>query len=98
MRVRTFPAVAALAVFWNAAAFAQAPSVTPTRVLKPPTIDGRLDDASWTNVTRITQFVQRRPLDGAPATEQTEVYVAYDSERLYFGIYAHYSEPSLIRA
>ena len=44
------------------------------------------------------QFVQRRPLDGAPATEQTEVFIAYDSEQLYFGIYAHYSEPSLVRA
>ena len=42
--------------------------------------------------------MQRRPLDGAPATERTEVYIAYDSERLYFGIHAHYSEPSLIRA
>jgi hypothetical protein len=34
----------------------------------------------------------------APATERTEVYIAYDSDRLYFGIYAHYSEPSLVRA
>ena len=39
-----------------------------------------------------------RPLDGVPATEQTEVYIAYDSQRLYFGIYAHYSNPSLVRA
>ena len=44
------------------------------------------------------QFVQTRPLDGVPATEQTEVYIAYDSQRLYFGIYAHYSNPSLVRA
>ena len=35
---------------------------------------------------------------GAPATEQTEVHVAYDNERLYFGIYAHYSDPALVRA
>ena len=81
-----------------APAFAQRPAVQPARVATGPTIDGRLDDASWANAARITEFVQRRPLDGAPATERTEVYVAYDSERLYFGIYAHYSEPALIRA
>ena len=33
-----------------------------------------------------------------PATEQTEIHVAYDSERLYFAIYAHYSDPGLVRA
>jgi hypothetical protein len=42
--------------------------------------------------------VQTRPLDGVPATEQTEVYIAYDSQGLYFGIYAHYSDASLVRA
>ena len=80
------------------AAFAQAPAVRPVRVADPPTIDGRLDDPSWKSSARITQFVQRRPLDGAPATERTDIYIAYDSDRLYVGIYAHYSEASLIRA
>jgi hypothetical protein len=89
---------AALVVLWCTAASAQAPSVKPVRVLTPPAIDGRLDDSSWTGAAHITQLVQRRPLDGAPATERTDVYIAYDSEQLYFGIHAHYSEPSLIRA
>ena len=82
----------------HAPAFAQGPSIKPVRVAQPPSIDGRLDDASWTGAAHVTEFVQRRPLDGAPATEQTEIYIAYDSERLYFGIYAHYSDPSLVRA
>ncbi len=88
----------ALVVLWSTAASAQAPSVKPVRVLTPPAIDGRLDDSAWTGAAHITQLVQRRPLDGAPATERTDVYIAYDSEQLYFGIHAHYSEPSLIRA
>ena len=85
-------------------AFAQAarpparPSVRPTRVQPPPVIDGRLDDQAWRGAAHITDFVQRRPLDGAPGSEKTEVYVAYDADRLYFGVVAHYSEPSLIRA
>ena len=47
------------------------PSVSPTRVQRPPAIDGRLDDPAWGTAARITEFVQRRPLDGAPATEPT---------------------------
>jgi hypothetical protein len=87
-----------LATVFAVDGFAQSPTVKPARILKPPTIDGRLDDPAWTGAAHLTEFVQRRPLDGAPATEQTEVYVAYDSDRVYFGIYAHYSESSLIRA
>jgi len=46
----------------------------------------------------ITSFTQQRPVEGAPATEQTEVLIAYDSRNLYFGIHAHYSDLRLIRA
>src|SRR5688572_3421131 len=91
-------ALAGLLVLGGGVAFAQSPTVRPARVLKPPTIDGRLDDPSWVNAARITEFVQRRPLDGTPATEQTDVFIAYDSERLYFGIHAYYSESSIVRA
>ena len=74
------------------------PSIRPARAVMPPRIDGRLDDPVWQEATRITEFVQQTPLDGAPATEQTEIFAAYDSENLYFGIYAHYSDIELIRA
>ena len=74
------------------------PSVTAARTAQPPAIDGNLDDAVWQRATRITEFVQQSPLEGQPATEDTEVYIAYDDEHLYFGIYAHYSQPSMMRA
>ena len=74
------------------------PSVRPTRVQTPPTIDGRLDDQAWRGAAHITTFVQRRPLDGAPASETTDVYLAYDADQLYVGVVAHYSDPSLVRA
>jgi hypothetical protein len=98
VRLSRFGGASALVVLWYGAASAQGPSIKPVRILTPPAIDGRLDDASWTGAAHITQFVQRRPLDGAPASERTDVYIAYDSDRLYFGIRAHYSEPSLVRA
>ena len=74
------------------------PTVTAVRAAQAPMIDGRLDDPVWRAAALIDKFVQERPVEGGPATEQTEVRVAYDSEKLYVGIYAHYSDPSLIRA
>ena len=74
------------------------PVVRPVRVNAPPTIDGRLDDAAWLDAARISEFVQLQPLDGAPATEATDVYLAYDSTSIYLGFRARYSDPSIIRA
>ena len=74
------------------------PAVWPTRIDTPPNIDGRLDDEVWRSAALITDFVQQAPLDGAPTTEETEVYVAYDSENIYLGFYAHYEDPSIMRA
>src|SRR5438309_12097701 len=68
------------------------PSLTAVRAAQPPTIDGRLDDAIWRTAALIDMFVQEEPVEGAPATEQTEVRVAYDKEKLYFGIHAHYAD------
>ena len=74
------------------------PTVTLPRVQTPPSLDGSLDDVPWRNAARITQFVQQRPLEGVPATEQTDVYLAYDSQHLYVGIHARYGNPAIIRA
>ena len=74
------------------------PSVVATRALEPPSIDGQLDDAIWQGAARITEFVQTSPVEGAPASEDTEVYIAFDSTHLYVGMYAHYSNPGMIRA
>ena len=74
------------------------PYVSVVRVATPPVLDGSLDDAIWQPAAKISQFVQQRPLEGAPASEATEVYLAYDSQHIYVGIYAHYSDVQLIRA
>jgi hypothetical protein len=74
------------------------PRVSPTRTDTPPRIDGVLDDDVWQTAAHITDFTQQAPLDGAPATERTDVYVAYDSERIYFGFHVHYQDPSIMRA
>ena len=74
------------------------PRVRPTRTDTPPDIDGRLDDEVWRSAALITEFTQQSPLDGAAATEETEVYIAYDDDNIYFAFYAHYEDPSIMRA
>lgn len=74
------------------------PSVRPVRVQTPPRIDGNIDDAAWGNAAQITTFVQQRPSDGEPATEDTVVYVAYDEDHLYLAFHAKYANPSIMRA
>ena len=82
----------------SAGILAGRPGVTAVRTREPPRIDGRLDDAVWQRAAHITEFVQQSPLDGVPATEDTEVYIAFDDAHLYVGMYAHYSDPSIVRA
>ncbi len=74
------------------------PVVRPPRVPEPPVIDGRLDEALWRGAAHITDLVQRRPFDGIPASEPSDILLAYDSENLYVGLYAHYADPGMIRA
>ena len=74
------------------------PRVSPPRTFSRPVIDGILNDEVWLTAAHISEFTQQQPLDGAPATEETDVYIAYDSERIYFAFHAHYSDPSIMRA
>ena len=73
-------------------------SVQAQRTTQPPIIDGRLDDAAWRDAVLITDFTQTNPVEGAPPTERTEVRIAYDADHLYFAFYAHYTDPSQMRA
>ncbi|MCY4121622.1 MAG: DUF5916 domain-containing protein, partial [Acidobacteria bacterium] len=74
------------------------PTMRPPRTRERPRVDGRLDDAVWRDALHITDFVQQNPVEGAPATEATDVWIAYDSQNFYLAVHAHYSDPSLMRA
>ena len=82
----------------GAGALTGRPSVRPPRTRVAPNIDGRLDDAVWAAAARITDFVQLSPLDGAPATEASEAYIAYDSANIYLAFRARYTDPGMLRA
>ena len=77
--------------------FAQDNLAVAVPIPSPPIIDGVLDEPFWALVQPVTGFLQRDPVDGAPASEKTEVRIAYTPTALYFGMTMHDSEPNLIR-
>ncbi|MEO8575502.1 MAG: hypothetical protein ABI556_02325, partial [Gemmatimonadales bacterium] len=48
-----------------------------------PRIDGKIDDAVWSNAHWVTQFTQREPVEGGSPSVRTEVAFAYDDAALY---------------
>ena len=58
------------------------------------TLDGRLDEPFWSTAAPATDFVQIDPANGTPATEQTEVRIAYNSHALFMGVTCLDSEPA----
>lgn len=62
------------------------PTVQASRVEHAPRLDGTLEDPLWLQATAITNFLQREPHEGQPATERTEVRILYTAHEVYFGI------------
>ena len=50
-----------------------------TRVTAVLRIDGKLDEEVYARVKPIADFIQMEPVEGAPATEKTEVCVFFDN-------------------
>ena len=53
------------------------------RLDAPLQLDGRLDERVYHDVPPVTGFVQQEPNEGAPAADQTEVWVTFDADTLY---------------
>ena len=70
--------------------------VTAVRVTEPITIDGRFDEPAWEQAVPAGNFLQRRPRNGEPMTERTEVRFLYDDDNLYIGVYCFDSQPDRI--
>ncbi len=52
------------------------------------TLDGKLEESIWKQAPVATDFIQRSPNDGKPATEKTEVRIIYSDNAFYVGIRA----------
>jgi hypothetical protein len=58
------------------------------------TVDGRLEEPVWERAVPATDFRQSEPRNGEPATERTEIRVAFDRDNLYIGAQFYDSDPS----
>ena len=67
-------------------------TVRAVRLQAPLRIDGALDEALYVGPS-ISGFVQVEPALGAPATENTEVWIAFDEDNVYFSFRAWDSAP-----
>jgi hypothetical protein len=61
------------------------PSVRAARTTAVMRVDGRLDEPVWQRTPAATDFTQRQPDDGEPATQRTEVRFLFDDDALYVG-------------
>ncbi|WP_238542136.1 carbohydrate binding family 9 domain-containing protein [Cecembia lonarensis] len=61
-------------------------------------LDGLTKEAFWQNAAVISDFFQQEPVPGNPASERTEVRIAYDDENLYISAQFFDSEPDKIKA
>ncbi len=95
--VRTRAALVLALVSAAAAAVAE-PSVRALRIAQDIELDGLLDEPAWSMAEAATDFRQREPREGEPATEPTEVRVLHDNETLYVGVRALDREPERIIA
>jgi len=76
---------------------AGAQTVQAHYLAEPPVIDGVLDEAVWDQISPVTDFRQRVPVDGAPASEDTEVRIGFDENFLYFAVINRDRDPQRIR-
>ncbi len=70
-------------------------SIKAERIVDPVTVDGQLNENSW-HRTGYSQFWQREPEEGKPASERTEVWLAYDNDAIYLAARLYDSQPESI--
>lgn len=61
-----------------------------------PKIDGLLNDASWDSVEWASDFIENRPDENTPPTEQTKFKIMYDAKFLYVAVRAYDKNPDQI--
>lgn len=72
------------------------PAYVAARTPSAPSIDGRADDQAWQVAPAFGAFRQKDPDEGQPASEATQVRVAYDDSALYVLLVMSDREPGKI--
>jgi hypothetical protein len=61
-------------------------------------VDGRLSEPAWAAAAVLASFTQLEPVEGAPASERTEVLVFFTPDAIHLGIRARAADPTAVRA
>ena len=64
-----------------------------TRIREPLALDGRLDEGVYRSVPAVSGFIQQEPNEGAPATENTDVWIFFDDDTIYIAARCWDSQP-----
>jgi len=108
--MRLHLAAALLVASTPAAAAGQAPQAAPENGNRPTIVatqlaesesivlDGRFDEPVWARAVAGGDFIQVDPENGRPATERTEVRIAFDADALYIAVTCYDSEPDRLIA
>jgi hypothetical protein len=97
--IRTIGLLAIIAAIPGGAAGQTEPpraEVRAVRTMRPPVVDGRLNDEVWALAEPGSSFTQRDPDEGRAPTERTEIRFLYDNEALYIGARLYDSAPALV--
>jgi len=66
--------------------------------LRPPKIDGKLENPLWNKGAVLERFTQYEPVEGGNPSERTVAYIGYDKNNLYLAIRCFDSDPKAVRA
>lgn len=61
-------------------------------------LDGKLNEALWKTDHGVSNFIQRKPDEGEPATQKTVVHIFYDESAIYVGARLYDNNPDSIIA
>jgi hypothetical protein len=76
---------------------ADAPRILTVLPGDAPLLDGHLNEPVWSRADSITQFTQRDPAEGEPASERTVVRFLGTDAGLWVGLWAYDRDPAGIR-
>ena len=74
------------------------PEAPAHSISEPILLDGVLDEPAWSSAPNVGRLLQQEPTPESEPTEETEVKVLFDSDRLYFGILCRDRDPSSVIA
>jgi len=78
--------------------YGSADPLRPMRTTAPPVIDGVLDEVAWQQAPAVSGFKTYHPDYGKEMSEDTQVWIAYDSENLYFAFRCYDREPGKVKS